>query len=391
MQHGFRKRRSCDTQLISTINDFAAALNEGYEIDAIFLDLSKAFDTVPHARLCQKLWHYGVRGNTLLWIKDFLSERTQRVILRGHASSICKVTSGVPQGSVLGPLLFLCYINDLPQRILSTIKLYADDSLLYRIIHSDADVTILQKDIETLYHWASLWQMSFNPSKCEFLILTNKIHSVCSQYHMINAPIKQVTSTKSLGVTIDKHLHWNEHISKITSKANTVRGFLQRNLKKCSIDTKSLCYRSLVRPILEYTCVVWSPYFKNNINKLETTQRRAARFVMNNYDKYASVTDMIKCLRWPTLEKRRNEQRILMLFKIVNQQVEIPSEGILIPNNVHTRGHNNKFRQLQTRLQCYQGSFFPDTIKLWNKLPDYLANLHDLISFREDLTKIINT
>ena len=208
---------------------------------------------------------------------------------------------------------------------------------------------------------------------------------------MINAPIKQVTSTKYLGVTIDKHLHWNEHISKITSKANTVRGFLQRNLKKCSIDTKSLCYRNLVRPILEYACVVWSPYFKNNINKLETTQRRAARFVMNNYDNYASVTDMIKCLRWPTLEKRCNEQRILMLFKIVNQQVEIPSEGILIPNNVHTRGHNNKLRQLQTRLQCCQGSLFPDTIKLWNKLPDYLANLDDLISFREDLTKIINT
>ena len=110
---------------------------------------------------------------------------------------------------------------------------------------------------------------------------------------------------------------------------STVRGFLQRNLKKCSIDTKSLCYRSLVRlRILEYACVMWSPYFKNNIIKLETTQRRAARFVMNNYDKYASVTDMIKCLRWPTLEKRRNEQRILMLFIIVNQQVEIPSEGI---------------------------------------------------------------
>ena len=101
---------------------------------------------------------------------------------------------------------------------------------------------------------------------------------------MNTTPIKQVTSTKYLGVTIDKSLRWNEHISRITSKANTVRGFLQRNLKKCSIETQSLCYKSLVQPILEYACVVWSPYFKNNINKLEMTQLQAARFAMNNYD-----------------------------------------------------------------------------------------------------------
>ena len=123
------------------------------------------------------------------------------------------------------------------------IKLYADDSLLYRPIRSDADVLILQ-DTETLAYWASLWQMCFNPSKCEFLKFTNKVHSVCSHYYMNNTLIRQVTNTRYLGVIIDKSLHWDEHISKITSKANTVRGFLQRNLKKCSVEVKSLCYKS---------------------------------------------------------------------------------------------------------------------------------------------------
>ncbi|MCG8033368.1 MAG: reverse transcriptase family protein, partial [Candidatus Thiodiazotropha taylori] len=136
-QHGFRKRRSCETQLLLTINDLAKGLNDKQQIDAILLDFSKAFDKVPHQRLLLKLNHYGIRNNILAWIKDFLSARTQEVVIDGSKSTPAPVTSGVPQGTVLGPLLFLAYINDMPECVKSSIKLFADDSLLYRKVQQE--------------------------------------------------------------------------------------------------------------------------------------------------------------------------------------------------------------------------------------------------------------
>ena len=135
--------------------------------------MSKAFDTVPINRLCSKLSHYSICGNILRRIKSFLTNRSQQVVVNGEYSQLCKVTSGVPQGSVLGPLLFLCYINDIAHNISSKIRLYADDTLLYRSIHSEQDVVALQNDLDTLSQWADVWQMSFNPSKIEFLRITN--------------------------------------------------------------------------------------------------------------------------------------------------------------------------------------------------------------------------
>ena len=179
-QHGFRKRRSCETQLINTVHNFASALNNREQIDAILLDMSKAFDTVPHERLCHKLSLYGIRGTTLRWIRSFLTGRTQKVILNGQESRTTKVSSGVPQGSVLGPLLFIIYINDMPNNITSNIKLYADDALLYRTIHFVTDTGILQHDLDMLHQWASTWLMTFNPTKCEFLQLTKKNHPLKS-------------------------------------------------------------------------------------------------------------------------------------------------------------------------------------------------------------------
>ena len=149
-QHGFRKNRSCETQLILTINDLAKGLDNSQQIDGILLDFSKAFDKVPHRRLAAKLQHYGVRGKTLSWILSFLAGRTQQVILEGQASSTSPVTSGVPHGTVLGPLLFLVYIND-----------------LYRIIKSPEDTQALQDDLDALQQWEKYWLMSFNPDKCE--------------------------------------------------------------------------------------------------------------------------------------------------------------------------------------------------------------------------------
>ena len=160
-QHGFRKQRSTESQLIITVNDLISSLNHSEQLDAILLDFSKAFDKVPHKRLLHKLHHYGVRNNALQWIESFLSNRTQQVTLDGVASASAPVTSGVPQGTVLGPLLFLVYINDMPERVRSSCRLFADDSLLYRVIKSPADAELLQDDLDKLQEWESDWLMEF--------------------------------------------------------------------------------------------------------------------------------------------------------------------------------------------------------------------------------------
>ena len=173
-QHGFRSRRSCESQLISTIQGIAEKLKSGKDqIDVILLDFANAFDKVPHKRLLHKLCHYGVRGKTLQWITSFLSSRTQQVLVEGCESVKLDVLSGVLQGTVLGPLLFLVYINDLPEVVsTSTRRLFADDILLYRQVRNQTD---LQKDLSALEEWESKWQMSFHPAKCTVIrISTNR-------------------------------------------------------------------------------------------------------------------------------------------------------------------------------------------------------------------------
>ena len=165
-QHGFRKRRSCDTQLVITTDDLARGLDNRKQTDIIILDFSKAFDTVPHTRLINKLTHYGINRHLIKWITSFLTNRQQKVVLEGQSSSYLSVDSGVPQGTVLGPLLFLLYINDLPENLTSTPRLFADDCLLYRTISSDKDAADLQMDLDELTKWQEMWQMRFNASKC---------------------------------------------------------------------------------------------------------------------------------------------------------------------------------------------------------------------------------
>ena len=177
-QHGFRERRCCESQLISTIDDFAQCLNNKGLVHTIFLDFAKAFDKVPHKKLCHKLASYGIRGPVLEWISDFLSNRTQKVLVGGQTSDSTAVLSGVLQGTVLGPLLFLCYINDLPRSIKSTVRMYANDTLVYNVINGINDCIQLQNDLLLLEKWAKVWQMQFNPSKCEFLAVTNKKSSL---------------------------------------------------------------------------------------------------------------------------------------------------------------------------------------------------------------------
>ena len=154
--------------------------------------------------------------------------------------------------------------------------------------------------------------------------------------------------------------------------SHSVRSLLQRNLAKCPATVKCYCYNTFVRPILEYASTVWSPYHEHNIYKLEMVQRRAARFVMNNYNRTASVTEMLNSLQWQTLEKRRNNLRASLMYKIINDMVDINVHQQFRPSNTTTRGHHQRFLQLPTRVDAYMNSFFPFTIKLWNQLDDHI-------------------
>ena len=208
-----------------------------------------------------KLSHYGINGLLFNWITDYLSNRQQQVILDGAVSSSSCVMSGVPQGSVPRPSLFLLYINDLTYEISSTIRLYADDVIIYRQIDTKEDVLKLQEDLANLSQWAQDWLMHFNLSKCEHLTTVTSKHSPSSDYFLNNCHISKVSFTKHLGVTITSNLSWNKRISIITNKAHSVRGFLQSlNLKQCSKAVKSKAYLTFVRPIVEYGSVIWSPY-----------------------------------------------------------------------------------------------------------------------------------
>ena len=195
-QHGFHQHRSCETQLISSVHDFTRCLNQRGQCDVLLLDFCKAFDKVPHTCLLNKLQFYGIQGSLLGWIKNFLTDRSQQVILDNKQSDPCNVLSGVPQGTVLAPLLFLIYINDLPLHVSNKVCLYADDVILYSYIYSMDDCCKLQKALDSLMLWSHKWQMSFNPRKCEFLRITNKKKFITFTYHISDCSIQEVTCAK---------------------------------------------------------------------------------------------------------------------------------------------------------------------------------------------------
>ena len=235
-QHGFRARRSCETQLVTLQHDLASALDKGVQTDMVVLDFSKAFDRVPHRRLLRKLHHYGIRGNTHQWITSFLLGRTQRVTVEGCSSDSVPVVSGVPQGSVLGPLLFLLFINDLPDKIISKTRLFADDCIVYRPIYDKNGCAVLQQDLDALAEWESKWGMEFHPQKCSVLRVSRSRSPIIHSYKLKGHILITENTTKYLGVDLQTTLSWKTHIDRISKKANSMLGFLRRNLRSCSED-----------------------------------------------------------------------------------------------------------------------------------------------------------
>ena len=260
-QHGFVKGRSTTTQLLSYLTECTEVVASGGVVDAIYFDFAKAFDTVPHQRLLSKLSSYGIGGYLLEWIKSFLLDRRQIVKVNGVESYSCQVKSGVPQGSVLGPLLFVIYINDLPECIRSTSYLFADDTKVLRKIYSEDDAKLLQADIDILDNWSKKWLLRFHPDKCHVLTI-GKFENIShtERYKLGNTELEHVFEEKDLGVMIDSDMKFDQHISAKVKKANSIAGLIRRSFSFLDGLLFKQLFTTLVRPHLEYCQSVWSPH-----------------------------------------------------------------------------------------------------------------------------------
>lgn len=382
-QHGFRAKLSCETQLLEFTNDIATNLNRGLQSDVCVLDFSKAFDKVGHQRLLHKLRWYGISGKTNNWIASFLSSRQQTVVVDGKSSEPLPVLSGVPQGSVLGPCLFLLYINDIAEDLHSKIRLFADDTMIYLTIKNTPDAHHLQEDLDKLAAWEATWMMQFHPGKCEIISISKKSHPIVYNYTLHGQTLRHVDVVKYLGVNISKDLRWEHHIDYVAAKAMKPLNFLRRNLKIGNTTVKSNAYKSIVRPILEYGQTVWDPYTATMTSRLEMVQRRAARFVTGQHAKTASVTDMLKKLEWETLETRRRNARLVMFYKIHYSHVSIKMPLKPKKRKTPSRHENTLAYEIPpSKIDIHKFSFFPRTSREWNTMKEETVNIQSLESFK---------
>ena len=321
-QWGFQQGKSTVSALIECTHDWFLQLDNHMEIGAVFFDFRKAFDTVPHRLLMAKLHNLGLDPHIITWIHNYLAERYQRVVLNGECSQVSHASSGVPQGSILGPLLFLIYIDDITDTILTTgtkLVLYADDILLYRSISSSNDFALLQRDINAISTWASSNFMKFNESKCKFMLVSRKRNPTISTFPlMLNGlKLETVSTFKYLGVMLSSDMSWLHHIEGVCSKARKILGLIYRRFYQHA-DSRTLIhlYTTLIRPHLEYAAPVWNPYHLNEITLLEGVQKFALRLCAKNWN--LGYCELLNLFNLPSLENRRLYVRLCTLFKIVH-------------------------------------------------------------------------
>ena len=387
-QHGFVSGRSCLTNLLEVFEDWTKSLDEGYGIDVIYLDYKKAFDTVPHQRLLQKLQLFGFGGDLLRWIESFLTGRTMRVVVNGSSSSWMRVLSGVPQGSVLGPLLFLLYVNDLPDWIKTNIRIFADDTKIWTRITSVKDSECLQRDLDSLSRWSEKWLLRLNPEKCKVMHIR---HSHNTSYTIRQDEkdwsLQETTEEKDLGVLTTADLKVSRQCCEAASKANRILGMVNRQFKNLDKNGFLILYKGFVRPHLEYAIQSWSPYLRGDIDKLEKVQRRATRLIAGY--KKLSYGERLRRLGLTTLEQRRLRGDLIETYKIVTGKEKISCSQFFTPytSNYNTRGHCYKLTTTRCNLDLRKNFFSQRVVHHWNELPDSVVTASTVNTFKNHLDR----
>ena len=387
-QHGFRKGRSCLTNLLVFLDKVTGYIDEGYMVDVIYLDFAKAFDKVPHQRLLDKLKGHGIHGKVFNWIEAWLTNRQQRVCIQGKFSTWTAVTSGVPQGSVLGPVLFLIFINDLDKDLESCVLKFADDTKLFRGITETQDNVTLQKDLVVLQRWSENWQMQFNVDKCKVMHIGK--HNPEFKYTMANTQLETVHEEKDLGVIISEDLKPSAHCIHSYTKANRMLGLVKRTLSSQQQSILLRLYKSLVRPHLEYCSPAWSPKYVKDRELLERVQHRFTRFFKEL--RQLDYTERLRRLGLWSLEERRNRADLIEVYKMVNGLSALPASTFFeFRTDNRTRGHSVKIIK-QRSLKDLRLHFFSErVVNRWNKLPASVLEATSVNSFKSQLQKVRTT
>jgi hypothetical protein len=359
-------------------------LDEGRNVDVVYLDFSKAFDKVPHKRLIKKLKAHGIEGELSKWIENWLGDRRQRVVIGGEYSQWGKVKSGVPQGSVLGPILFIIFINDIDEGLVSKITKFADDCKLCKSISNTEDVNILRQDLEKLSKWAKDWQMEFNVDKCSVLHM-GKTNTKC-EYEISSKQLKTSQTERDLGVLVDSKMKFSEHCNGAVNNANAVLGMIRRTITCKSKDIISRLYKTLVRPKLEYCIQAWRPYLKTDTEKLERIQHRATKMVKEcrNF----SYTDRLNYMGLTTLEARRDRGDLIECYKFMRGFNETSKEVFFtLSGQQRTRGHRYKLDKMRSKLDVRKYFFSQRVVNNWNSLPEYVVEADSINSFKNQYDK----
>ena len=401
-QHGFVPEKSCCTQMIEFTDSLAYNMNNHMQTDVVYFDFSKAFDSVNHDVIIEKLKkQYNINGRMLGFIIDYLRDRKQRVVLDSGFSEWAPVQSGVPQGSILGPLLFVLFINDITEAISlgTNCKLYADDLKIWKSIHSTLDS--LQADIDNLHTWSVQNRMTFHPAKCKVVRSSLNKSLIIHNYTLASQIIPSDNSETDLGVTLSSRLNFEEHRELVISKQKQKLGLLKRNSRIArTANERRALYLSLVRSLLEHCSQVWRPISEPGIVKFEKVQKRAVKWILDEEElsySHEQYHDKLKKLNIPTIRNKFSANDLVMLHKIIYglSPLTLPSyishfSPDMCTRNTRTQARRDVYQLVTTeypRINAFESSYFYRTHLLWNDLPLSLRQNPDPLSFSTELKK----